>query len=129
MKRDREELQRNREETKAKLEKAIKNHERFMAKLEKNSEETKAKVEKAIKNHEIFMAKLDTKRAPQEQEGVQEKVEWWDTKIARMKEKIERLSDLWTENMTMHHSSEEAMSSQDQERPGTSTHFFTRPAP
>ncbi|MFZ2776153.1 MAG: hypothetical protein WAZ26_00145, partial [Candidatus Rickettsiella isopodorum] len=107
--------------------------------MERNNEKTRAKVEKAIKESEKFMAELDAQRAQRAQERAQqeqeraqeraqEKVEW-DAKIARMKEKIERLSDLWTENMTMHHSSEEAMSSQDQERPGTSPHFFTRPAP
>jgi hypothetical protein len=52
----------------------------------------------------------------------------WDAKIARMKKRIDILSDLWTEDISMHHS-EEAMSSKGQERPGTSSYFFTRPAP
>ncbi|MGB9086798.1 MAG: hypothetical protein WCB98_00285, partial [Candidatus Aquirickettsiella gammari] len=68
---------------------------------------------------------LAQERAQRAQERAQKKVEW-DAKIARMKEKIQRLSSLWIENMAMHHSSEEAMSSQGQERPGTSTPFSAR---
>jgi hypothetical protein len=92
--------------------------------MERNREETNAKVEKAIQKSEKFMAELDAQRAQRAQERVkqeqeraqeraQEKVKW-GAKIARMKEKIERLSDLWTEDMTMHQASEEAMPSQDQ---------------
>lgn len=107
--------------------------------MERNREETNAKVEKAIQKSEKFMAELDAQRAQraqerakQEQERAQERAQEkvkWGAKIARMKEKIERLSDLWTEDMTMHQASEEAMPSQDQERPGSSTDFFTRPFP
>ncbi|MFM2322368.1 MAG: hypothetical protein RLZZ225_521, partial [Pseudomonadota bacterium] len=92
--------------------------------MERNREETNAKVEKAIQKSEKFMAELDAQRAQraqerakQEQERAQERAQEkvkWGAKIARMKEKIERLSDLWTEDMTMHQASEEAMPSQDQ---------------
>ncbi len=110
--------------------------------MERNNEETRAKVEKAIKDHEKFMAELDAQRAQREQEReqqeqelaqeraqraqerAQKKVEW-DAKIARMKKRIDILSDLWTEDISMHHS-EEAMSSQGQERPGSSTRSFAR---
>ena len=110
--------------------------------MERNNEETRAKVEKAIKDHEKFMAELDAQRAQraqereqQEQELAQEraqraqeraqkKVEW-DAKIARMKKRIDILSDLWTEDISMHHS-EEAMSSQGQERSRSNASFFPR---
>jgi DNA repair exonuclease SbcCD ATPase subunit len=84
LQRHREELQRNREESK------------------RNREETRAKVEK-------FMAELEKEPVQRAQKQTE-----WDAKIDRMEEKIERLSDLWTEDITMHHTSEKAMPSQDQ---------------
>jgi hypothetical protein len=87
--------------------------------MERNREETRAKVEKFMAKHEKFMEKIEQDRLQQAQ-----KVKEWNAKITRMEEKIKRLNNLLTENITMHHTSEEVMSLQDPEKAETSTNFF-----